>query len=60
MGVAVDMMLDGAKVVVVGGAGLIGSHTVDLLLGEDVAQVVVFDNLARGTVENLAGALNDS
>jgi len=60
MGVAVDMMLDGAKVVVVGGAGLIGSHTVDLLLGEDVAEVVVFDNLARGTVENLAGALDDS
>ncbi|MBI11342.1 MAG: NAD-dependent dehydratase [Rhodospirillaceae bacterium] len=54
------MMLDGVKVVVVGGAGLIGSHTVDLLLDEDVAEVVVFDNLARGTVENLTGALVDS
>ncbi len=53
-------MLEGSKVVVVGGAGLIGSHTVDLLLDEDVAEVVVFDNLARGTVENLTGALADS
>ena len=54
------MMLDGAKVVVVGGAGLIGSHTVDLLLAEGVEEIVVFDNLARGTVENLAGAVEDS
>jgi hypothetical protein len=54
------MMLDGAKIVVVGGAGLIGSHTVDLLLAEGVEEIVVFDNLARGTVENLAGAVEDS
>ena len=30
---------------VTGGAGLIGSHTVDLLLREDVESVVVFDNV---------------
>ena len=53
------MRLDGAKLVVVGGAGLIGSHTVDLLLDEDVAEVVIFDNLARGTVDNLVGARAD-
>jgi UDP-glucose 4-epimerase len=58
--VAGEMMLDGAKVVVVGGAGLIGSHTVDLLLAEGVEEIVVFDNLERGTVENLAGAVEDS
>ena len=59
MGVAGEMMLDGAKIVVVGGAGLIGSHTVDLLLEEKVAEVVVFDNFERGSRENLEFALMD-
>jgi UDP-glucose 4-epimerase len=40
------MQLTGKKVVLVGGAGLIGSHTADQLLAEDVA-------------ENLAAALKD-
>lgn len=44
---------------VIGGAGLIGSHTVDALLGEDVAEIVVFDNLVRGSRENLSSALLD-
>jgi UDP-glucose 4-epimerase len=57
--VAGEMMLDGAKIVVVGGAGLIGSHTVDLLLEEKVAEVVVFDNFERGSRENLEFALMD-
>jgi UDP-glucose 4-epimerase len=46
-------------VVVIGGAGLIGSHTVDLLRNEDVAEIVVYDNFVRGTLENLADALKD-
>ena len=53
------MRIDGSKLVVIGGAGLIGSHTVDELLREDVSEIVVFDNLARGTFENLEGALED-
>ena len=53
------MKLGGSKLVVIGGAGLIGSHTVDELLNEDVSQIVVFDNFARGTRENLEGALED-
>lgn len=53
------MDLKGSKVVVIGGAGLIGSHTVDLLRREDVAEIVVYDNFVRGTHENLAGALAD-
>ena len=53
------MKIDGSKLVVVGGAGLIGSHTVDELLNEDVSEIVVFDNFARGTVENLEDALED-
>jgi len=53
------MDLRGKKLVVIGGAGLIGSHTVDLLTREDVGEVVIFDNFVRGRVENVAEALKD-
>jgi len=39
----------GRRVVVVGGAGFIGSHAVDRLIGRaDVEQVTVFDNFSSG------------
>jgi UDP-glucose 4-epimerase len=44
--------LQGTKVLVTGGAGFIGSHTVDALLRAG-AQVVVVDNLSSGRRENL-------
>ena len=53
------MDIRGKKFVVVGGAGLIGSHTVDKLIQEDVAEVVIYDNFVRGTEENLHDALKD-
>ena len=53
------MQLKGEKFVVIGGAGLIGSHTVDLLTHEDVKEIVIYDNFARGTRENLCKVLND-
>ncbi|MCZ7594383.1 MAG: NAD-dependent epimerase/dehydratase family protein [Hyphomicrobium sp.] len=53
------MDLNGKKLVVIGGAGLIGSHTVDLLVRQDVGEIVVYDNFVRGTHENLASALRD-
>ena len=53
------MDIRGQKLVVIGGAGLIGSHTVDLLLRNDVKQIVIYDNFVRGSHENLAGALRD-
>jgi len=53
------MDLKGSKIVLVGGAGLIGSHTVDQLIKEDVREIVVYDNFVRGRVENLQGALKD-
>ena len=43
----------------IGGAGLIGSHTVDLLTAEDVREIVVYDNFVRGTLGNLETALRD-
>jgi UDP-glucose 4-epimerase len=53
------MDLKGKKVVLVGGAGLIGSHTVDRLLREDVKQILIYDNMVRGSAENLRDALKD-
>lgn len=53
------MDLQGKRLLLVGGAGLIGSHTVDELLKEDVAEIRIFDNLSRGSLENLADALKD-
>ena len=48
--------LRGARVLVTGGAGTIGSTIVDQLLDAGVAQVDVLDNLVRGRRENLANA----
>ena len=53
------MDLRGKRFMVVGGAGLIGSHTVDQLLNEDVGKVLIYDNFTRGREENLASALTD-
>lgn len=57
--VADAMDIRGKRFVVIGGAGLIGSHTVDALLREDVGEVIIYDNFARGTRDNLAAALRD-
>src|SRR5690349_5517872 len=49
----------GKNILVIGGAGFIGSHVVDELLKEDVNQVIVYDNFARGARGNLELALTD-
>ncbi len=53
------MELSGRRFAVIGGAGLIGSHTVDALLGHDVGEVLIYDNFVRGSRQNLAQALGD-
>lgn len=52
--------LKGSKILVTGGAGFIGSFLVHRLLQEDVAEVVIYDNFARGKYENIQQALKDS
>ena len=54
------MDLRGRRVLVIGGAGFIGSHVVDRLTGEDVDQILVYDDFTRGRAENLQNALRDS
>jgi UDP-glucose 4-epimerase len=53
------MDMNGKRFLVIGGAGLIGSHTIDQLLQNDVSEIVIYDNFVRGTNENLANALKD-
>jgi UDP-glucose 4-epimerase len=53
------MDIRGKKFLVIGGAGLIGSHAVDALVREDVGEVVIYDNFVRGRTENLVEALKD-
>lgn len=54
------MDIRGKKFLVIGGAGLIGSHTVDALIQEDVREIAIYDNFVRGRPENLAAALKDT
>lgn len=49
------MDISGSRLLVTGGSGFIGSHLVDLLTQEDVAQIVVFDKAIRHS--NLTAAL---
>ena len=50
--------LHGARVLVTGGAGTIGSTIVDQLLDAGVSHIDVLDNLVRGRRANLDDALN--
>jgi UDP-glucose 4-epimerase len=49
--------VEGAKCLVTGGAGFVGSAIVDKLLERGAAEVRVLDNFVRGNMSNLAQAL---
>ncbi len=51
------LKLANSRVLITGGAGLIGSHIADRLASEAVAEIVVLDNFVRGRRENLSRAM---
>jgi len=54
------MKLEGSRILVIGGAGFIGSQVTAELLKTAVSEVVVYDNFTRGNLENIADSLQDS
>jgi UDP-glucose 4-epimerase len=42
------------RILITGGAGLVGSHIADLLVKEGVSEIIILDNFTRGCRENLA------
>jgi len=49
--------LRGDRVLITGGAGMIGSHIADLVVEQEAREIVVLDDFVRGRRENLAWAL---
>ena len=53
------MSLNNKRVLVVGGAGFIGSHVVSELLRTNVNQIIIFDNFSRGKHLNIKKSIKD-
>ncbi len=47
------MELKESKILVIGGAGFIGSYVAAELLKEPVSEVIIYDNFARGKMGNI-------
>jgi UDP-glucose 4-epimerase len=55
------MDISGARILVTGGCGLIGSTTIDLLLRDHTPErIVILDNLSRGSLANVGHSLTDT
>jgi UDP-glucose 4-epimerase len=54
------MDLRGSRILVIGGAGFIGSHVVGELLKSDIGKILVYDNFARGKRSYLEPYLSDT
>jgi UDP-glucose 4-epimerase len=48
--------MQNSRVLITGGAGLVGSHIADLLVKEEAAEIIILDNFTRGQQKNLAWA----
>jgi UDP-glucose 4-epimerase len=51
--------IDDSRILVIGGAGFVGSHIVDQLIQTRAREIVVLDNFVRGTRANLTEAVKD-
>ena len=51
--------LTNKRILVIGGAGFIGGFVVSELLTHDLKEVVIYDNFARGKMENIEVSLKD-
>lgn len=49
--------LKDSRILITGGAGLVGSHTCDLLIRESPKEIIIFDNFSRGVRDNIKDAL---
>jgi UDP-glucose 4-epimerase len=50
--------MNGKRILITGGAGLIGSHIADLLIRQYDPEIIILDNFVRGRRENLRWALS--
>jgi UDP-glucose 4-epimerase len=48
------------RILITGGAGLIGSHIADLVAREEPKEILILDNFVRGRRENLAVAVDNA
>lgn len=53
------MEIKNSRILVIGGAGFIGSFVVEELLKEQVGEVIIYDNFARGKHTNINHLLKD-
>ncbi len=49
-------IISGRRILITGGAGLIGSHIADELAARGAGEIIVYDNFVRGRLDNLAKA----
>ena len=54
------MKFKNSTILVIGGAGFIGSNVVSELLKKDVKSVIIYDNFSRGKNNNILKSLEDS